>query len=328
VVGVELRLGPVGRDEARASRASAREPSRRPRCTGRGRDLDLAADELVAARDVDPDAFVDVEEALVDVARELPLHDLRRATAHWKAVAARDRFERDHERAFERRRLHVSPLLDGMVRIDGDLDAETGQAVISALRAVQDADVRTATDERTAPQRRADALGELCRHWLDRSDRPIVAGERPHVTVTLDLASLEGRAGRRCDLEEAGRIPAEAARRLACDASVARVITGGRSIPLDVGRRTPVISAPLRRAVIVRDERCRFPGCDRPQGWCDAHHIQHWADGGTTALGNLVLLCRAHHRMVHSGRFSVEIAAGRPTFRRADGSSLEDRAPP
>jgi uncharacterized protein DUF222/HNH endonuclease len=287
-----------------------------------------AADELIAARDVDPEAFADVEETLLGAARDRSLHDLRRATEHWRAIATRERFEREHTDRFARRRLHISPLLDGMVRIDGDLDPETGQMVITALRAVQDADLRNGPDERTAPQRRVDALGELCRQWLDRGDRPVVGGERPHVTVVVDLESLEGRVGRRCELEDAGRIPSEAARGLACDASIARVITDGRSVPLEVGRRTPVVSGPLRRAVIVRDEHCRFPGCDRPPGWCDAHHVRHWADGGETGLSNLVLLCRAHHRMIHAKRFDLVMVDGAPRFARTDGSALDGRAPP
>lgn len=101
----------------------------------------------------------------------------------------------------------------------------------------------------------------------------------------------------------------------------------GRSEPLDVGRRTPVVSPAMRRAVIVRDRHCRFPGCDRPHTWCDAHHVVHWADGGPTAMLNLVLLCRRHHRMVHQpGGFRLELAEGRPVFRRPDGSVLEDRS--
>ncbi|MBA3552997.1 MAG: HNH endonuclease, partial [Actinobacteria bacterium] len=82
-------------------------------------------------------------------------------------------------------------------------------------------------------------------------------------------------------------------------------------------------------AVILRDRHCRFPGCDRPHTWCDSHHVIHWADGGPTALPNLVLLCRRHHRMVHQrGGFRLELAGGRPLFLRPDGSVLADRAPP
>jgi hypothetical protein len=126
-----------------------------------------------------------------------------------------------------------------------------------------------------------------------------------------------------------GPVRSELARRLACDASLMRVVMNGRSEPLDVGRRTPVVSAAIRRAVIVRDRGCRFPGCDRPQAWCDAHHVVHWADGGPTSLANLLLLCRRHHGMVHrSGGFGLELLEGRPVFRRPDGSILEDRGPP
>jgi 5-methylcytosine-specific restriction protein A len=103
----------------------------------------------------------------------------------------------------------------------------------------------------------------------------------------------------------------------------------GRSEPLDVGRRTAVVPPAIRRAVMLRDPHCRFPGCDRPQAWCDAHHVRHWTDGGETSLQNLLLLCRRHHRMVHEPKgFGLELCQGRPVFRRPDGSVLEDRAPP
>lgn len=132
-----------------------------------------------------------------------------------------------------------------------------------------------------------------------------------------------------------GPVHPEAARQLACDASVMRVVMAGRSEPLDVGRRTPVVSPAMRRAVIVQDRHCRFPGCDRHHTWCDAHHVVHRAGCPTTALPNLVLLCRRHHRMVHQPRgFRLELLDGRPVFTRPDGSALEDgsfledRAPP
>jgi hypothetical protein len=156
-------------------------------------------------------------------------------------------------------------------------------------------------DARTAPQRRADALTELCRSWLDRSDRPEIAGERPHVVVTVDIESLRGRAGRRSELPDTGSVPPEAARRIACDAGVSRTLMRGPSEPVEIGRKTQIVPSGLRRALVLRDGGCRFPGCGRPQTWCDAHHVRHWADGGETGLRNLVLLCRRHHRAVHEG---------------------------
>lgn len=283
---------------------------------------------LAAAREAVPEAFEASEEALVDSAKKLSVGELRSVVAYWREAADRRAAVEEEERRFERRRLQVSPTLYGMVRVDGDLDPETGQTVITALRAIQDAEARKGPDLRTPAQRRADALGEICRRWLDSADRPSVAGERPHVVVTVDLDPLEGRAGRRSEFEDVGPVTSEAARRWACDANVTRVVTDGRSMPLDVGRRTKVVPMPIRRAVAIRDGGCRFLGCDRPPGWCDARDVKHWADGGATALDNLVLLCRPHHRVVHNRGFRVEIDDGVPSFSRPDGSILEDRAPP
>ena len=79
------------------------------------------------------------------------------------------------------------------------------------------------------------------------------------------------------------------------------VLLGRESEPLAVGRASRVIPAALRRALAARDGSCRFPGCDRPAAWTDGHHLTHWADGGETSAGNLVLRCRPHHRKVHEG---------------------------
>jgi hypothetical protein len=202
-----------------------------------GGEVSSAAVSLLAsAQEAAPGPFARAEDALVDAARSLPVVKLRDAVAQWRENADSERASEDEERRFERRRLHVSATPEGMVRVDGELDPSTGQTVITALRAVQDADVRSGVgnrsglqhgpsadpDARTPAQRRADALGEICRQWLDLAERPVVSGERPHVVVTMDIASLERRAGRRLDLEDVGRIDGQTARQLACDANVTR----------------------------------------------------------------------------------------------------------
>jgi hypothetical protein len=302
---------------------------------------------LVAAREADTPAFERSEAQLVEAARIHPVKDLQRVAALWQQGVEREKGIDGEERLRARRRLHASVSFLGMVRVDGDLDPETGETLLSALGAVLDAEARGSRedDDRTPAQRRADALGEICRQWLDRDDRPRVAGERPHVTLTIGADAIgpdtsQGdpaaghsvaydSAGRIGELDRVGPIPLETARRIACDASVTRVVMAGRSEPLDVGRRTPVVSPAMRRAVIVRDRGCRFPGCDRPHTWCDAHHIVHWADGGPTAVRNLLLLCRRHHRATHENDGpQLAIVEGRPVFRRRDGTVLEDRAPP
>ena len=129
-------------------------------------------------------------------------------------------------------------------------------------------------------------------------------------------------------LEEAGgiRVSAVTARRLACDAATVEMRHGAAGQPLDVGRKRRTISPALRRALAARDRHCRFPGCQARR--CDAHHVRHWAHGGATALDNLVLLCRRHHRAVHEEGFAVTVDAnGAAAFLRPDGRALPD-APP
>jgi 5-methylcytosine-specific restriction endonuclease McrA len=80
----------------------------------------------------------------------------------------------------------------------------------------------------------------------------------------------------------------------------------GRSQLLDLGRRTRTVPERLRRALVLRDEHCQFPGCRAPASWCDAHHLVWWTRGGETSLWNLVLLCRRHHVAVHEGGWKLE----------------------
>jgi hypothetical protein len=290
-----------------------------------------AARLLVSAHGVDAAAFAGSESHLVDAARIHPIPELTKVVAFWRERAELRRAPDREDSLRRRRKLHASVSFMGMVRVDGELDPETGDVLLTALGAVQGAETRSrgSDDTRTPPQRRADALGEICRQWLDAADRPVVGGERPHLTLTVAADALAAGSAIPADLDHTGPVAGEIVRRLACDAAVMRVVLGGRSEPLDVGRRTAVVSPAMRRALILRDGHCRFPGCDRPHTWCDAHHAVHWADGGETAVANLLLLCRRHHRLVHrEGGFRLEMMDGSPVFRRPDGSPLEDRAPP
>jgi hypothetical protein len=86
---------------------------------------------------------------------------------------------------------------------------------------------------------------------------------------------------------------------LSCDCSISRLVMGPNSEPLDIGRKSRVIPAALRRAVIARDGHCQYPGCFRTARWCDVDHKIDWIHGGETKLSNLQLLCRHHHRLKH-----------------------------
>ena len=110
---------------------------------------------LAGAREAHPEEYASAEEVLVDAARNLTIRELRRTVAYWRQAADSARAEEDEDWLHHRRRLHVSPTLDGMVRVDGDLDPETGQTVITALRAFIDAESRTeASDTRSFPSGR------------------------------------------------------------------------------------------------------------------------------------------------------------------------------
>ena len=293
---------------------------------------------LADARREHPAEFAAGEKAQVDAAISKPVEELRRVVSEWAQTIDEQLADRA-EILRDRRRLNVCPTPTRMVRVEGELDPEGGEAVLTALQAMVDAELRAGggNDLRTPVQRRADALCKLAHRYLQCSERPTVGGERPHVTVTVECrpcatattaaGTLLGQAGASWTMS--GPVSPATARRLACDASVLPVVLGGPSEPLDVGRRTPVVSTTLRRAVVLRDQRCRFPTCTWPHSWCDAHHATHWADGGETALANLVLLCRPHHRLVHEGGFALRLEEGRPVFRRPEGSVIEDgRAPP
>jgi hypothetical protein len=177
---------------------------------------------------------------------------------------------------------------DGSLVIHARLPAEIGALFVQALEAAvaqlpAESDAPAGTSE-PAPERRAcraDALGRIAESFLAHGPCERVGADRHQVLVHVDAETLrEGTAGR-CELERGPSLAVETARRLACDASVVAVVEGASGEPLDVGRRTRTISTPLRRLLRARDRGCRFPGCANDRH-VDAHHIQHWADGGET----------------------------------------------
>jgi hypothetical protein len=147
---------------------------------------------------------------------------------------------------------------------------------------------------------------ELARRQLEQGDLPVVGRQRPHLSLIVESSTLAKQPGSpAAELEWGEPIPAETARRLACDAAITPIVRGSESDQPRADRTTRTISGSQRKALAVRDRGCRFPGCDRPPGWTDAHHIHHWADGGNHQMPNLVLLCRRHHRMVHEEGWRV-----------------------
>jgi hypothetical protein len=182
--------------------------------------------------------------------------------------------------------------------------------------------------------RRADALVEIAQHALGcHSSESGSAAERFQVVVHIDQAALTERESpaterpQRCELENGPKLAIDTAKRLGCDAALVGIVSDRNGNPLDVGRRTRAITPALKRVLASRDGGCRFPGCTHTR-FTEGHHVEHWADGGETKLGNLITLCRFHHRLVHEGGFGLRATDdGVFVFTRPDGTRIDEAGP-
>ncbi|MDG9672780.1 HNH endonuclease signature motif containing protein [Micromonospora sp. DH14] len=227
-------------------------------------------------------------------------------------AAAHAALDADARRAARDRHLTLSVQTDGRLRLTATLDAETAGLLRAAI------DPQTAPsgpdDSRSAGQRRHDALADVCRLALRTGELPDSSGDPAQIVVTTTYDELTRQLSTGT-LDTGLHLTPETVRRLACDATILPAVLGSTSQVLDVGRQRRLITGPLRRALVLRDRGCAFPGCDRPPRWCHAHHIHHWADGGRTNLDNAVLLCGHHHRHLHHSDWTVRLADdGHPEF--------------
>src|SRR5438477_6506068 len=204
-------------------------------------------------------------------------------------------------RAYERRYFHIREPKDGVVRLDGGLDAEGGATLRTALQTFMKP---VKDDPRSYGQRSADALVELGRQGT--GSKRDGAGPRPQLIIRASLDTLAGIKGAPAgELEGGGTVPAETVQRIACDSAVPR-ITGQGELEHELSHASRTLPASTRRALEARDRHCVFPGCTRPLTWCDGHHLVWWTRGGATALPNLALLCRPHPRMVQQEGWILE----------------------
>ncbi|MBL0004901.1 MAG: DUF222 domain-containing protein [Actinomycetales bacterium] len=156
-------------------------------------------------------------------------------------------------------------------------------------------------DPRSPQVRRGQALIEVCRRATSAGDSP-PSGVKTTLMLTMSYEDLAARVGAATvvgSTQGGSLIAPETVRRLACDANVIPTVLGSRGEVLDLGRSTRLATPGQLAALWLRDRGCSFPGCTTPAHWCDAHHLVHWADGGTSGLTNLALLCGRHHSVVH-----------------------------
>jgi hypothetical protein len=308
-------------------------------------------------------ATPETEEELLEIAEHATAAQLERLLRRYRGVLELELG--DSGASFCRRHVTCRHDDDGALLIEARLPAEEGELVLAALEAAREA-LRAAEDvsAETPPERRgaaaeahaenehaprrapaededvsaetpaerqavsnADALVLMADTLLGSGPAGRPGGDRHQVVVHVDARTLSGASEDGvCELEHGAALHPETARRLACDASVVRIVErDGR--PLSVGRRSRSVPPALRRALQSRDGGCRFPGCCERR-FVDAHHIEHWAHGGPTNLSNLVQLCRHHHRLLHEGGYRIRrTSRGGVVFRRPDGRKLPARPP-
>ncbi|MDE3132004.1 MAG: DUF222 domain-containing protein [Acidobacteriota bacterium] len=203
---------------------------------------------------------------------------------------------------------------DGMLVVQGRLAPEDGAALMAAL------DQAAASVPREMRELGARAVRARALVALATGD-----GATAEIVVHVDAETLSSdEIKRQSEVADGPALAPETVRRLGCDAAVVTMIER-EGKPLSVGRRTRTIAPALRRALRSRDKGCRFPGCSHSQH-LHAHHIQHWAAGGPTEIGNLVQLCSYHHKLVHEGGYQVRVMSGAGLeFRRPDGRVISQR---
>jgi hypothetical protein len=269
----------------------------------------------------------ETEATLIDLASAVPTSQIERV------VAGRKRVDADAKAAAPNGR-HLDAYYDddgslvGMFRLAPD----EGAALLAALtlgkdvlrdqkRSAERSDASAepnpeADDCSPEPLRpkvsNADALALMVETMLGADHtRDISRHERTLVVVHLDADKAH--------LHEGPNISTETAKRMSCDACVCGVLMRNGLENLDLGRTMRLPNRAQRRALMVRDGGCRFPGCTERR-YVEAHHVRHWIDGGPTDLANLVLLCWFHHHAVHEGGFRMSFEGGVVTVRRPDGT--------
>lgn len=266
---------------------------------------------------VDDEGRKQAEHQLVEVARQAHPPAVRAFGKRLLAYLDQDGKppdERDQSEPVREFSYHYSR--HGWLRFSGQLDPEAAtqlEGLVGVLAKPAPADATGEPDPRLLPQRQGDALAEVIDLATRTDDLSTQGGERAVMTMTVPLQQLQQRTNAAL-FEVPGITSVAALRRLACDAKVIPAVLGTAGEPLDIGRAARLATGAQRRALVLRDKGCAFPGCDRAPKWTTAHHIRHWADGGNTDRDNLVLLCARHHRRIHHSEWDVAIRDGLPEF--------------
>jgi len=271
------------------------------------------------------------EPVLVEMARHATAAQIERIVAGYRRMGADGAAVAS--RAYEGRRVDTFDDPDGFtarLRTTHDdgaaLRGALGQLVDQSLRE------RPLAEGETAAQRRADVLVDVvvraAQGGPGTGHGPAASpADRHLVVVHVDATVLTDDEGAVCELDGGPGLPAETARRIACDAEIVALVRDAHGV-VGIGRAARRPPRWLRRRLHARDRGCRFPGCPERRV-VHAHHVRHWTRGGPTDLDNLAELCRFHHRLVHEGGWTMTLdVAGTATFGSADGVTVTSTTRP
>lgn len=251
------------------------------------------------------------QEYWVGEAKKHSVKDLGWLEEHVRYMLDPDSFDHQIEEDWEKRFLSISES-GGMFHISGVMDRAGGAALEAAIDALSK---RLGPDDTRSPkQRRVDALSEIVHHAMDKGTLPRRHGVRPHIAVTTTIEGLKRELGAPAsELHNGMAISSKTVQRLACDGALHRVLKSD-SMVIDVGRAKRTAQPAQWRGLKQRHKTCAWPGCDRPIGWTQAHHIDFWERGGRSDLRLMIPLCLHHHRLVHEGGWQVVSAGDRVEF--------------
>jgi hypothetical protein len=259
-------------------------------------------------------------ESLVADAGVLTVEKLATRAREW-AAELDEAHVHDRERALrEQRFLRLTPLRDGMTRLSGLLDPESAAIVVATFDAItsprrggprfldpaaRDYAHHLTTDQRTTEQLAVDSFVELLRIGGHTAPE-IVGAQRPAVRVIVTDHDLYRRAG--YGEFEGQRTPVSipTIEREICERGTLAIHIDHQGQALNLGRTQRLFTTHQKTTLAVRDGGCRFPDCDRPPSWCEAHHIKEWKkDHGSTDIADGILMCRHHHLLVHDAGWRV-----------------------
>jgi hypothetical protein len=280
------------------------------------------------------------EDFLLMIAQHGTASHVEKVVGKYKSVRTTDEEGHERERENERKLVYFQDQNDMWI-IHAKLPPEVGALVVKAIEAVATPAQIDKQKQLREPQKnvsaetfseaieaeepthfqdllqhtRADALVALAEHFLATTKQNpqfqgLKGSERCQIILHVDINTLReqgkeaSHAHQHCNMDDKHWISPQTAKRLSCDASLVTVLEDEQGRVLNIGRRTRTVPAAIGRALSLRDNTCRVPGCCESR-YVDAHHIEHWADGGETSLDNLVILCRAHHRQLHQGNFTI-----------------------